>query len=433
MMKMLDDMGLDGSRAVGVLSTLADKIDDVRKHQERATKAYAEQRSVIEEYDVMNNTVQAQLEKAKKGFHEISIELGQKLQPLASKLITTGALAVKGLSALVDIITKNWKVLLVLTSGIIAYQVAVNKAIIMEKLHNALLVIRNTLHKIEAGLLAAKTVAMTAWGVVVDLVTGKITLATAAQELWNKVILANPYVAAAAAVMGLTAALIAFIDSADDATEAQKRLNEIQQEAITSTRGEVAELSALVETAKNKALADETRKEAIRKLQEKYPEYLRNLNLENINSQNATVAIDNLTKSLIEEAKARILLRKIQEAEEKKAELDESYFSGISKMWNNAVADFQSSVNWIADGTERLLNVLKYQSFDAWEAPTWITEHGYGTDWGRQLYNNYKADVAEIDAQIADLNKELTKSVTISAQLRTNNPLNNPNNNDVQN
>lgn len=429
MMKMLDDMGLDGSRAVGVLSTLADKIDDVRKHQQRATQAYEEGKSVIQEYDVMNNTVQAQLDKAKKGFHEIAIELGQKLQPLASKLITTGALAVKGLSALVDIITKNWRVLLVLTSGIIAYQVAVNKAIIMEKLHNALLVIRNTLHKVEAGLLAAKTVAMTAWGVVVDLVTGKITLATAAQELWNKVILANPYVAAAAAIMGLTAAIIAFIDSADDATEAQKRLNEIQQEAITSTRGEVAELSALVETAKNKALSDDVRREAIRKLQEKYPDYLRNLNQENINSNQAAVAIDNLTQALIAEAKARIILRKIQEAEEKKAELNEKYFSGISGWWQSLVAGFGSGLNDLVDKSERLLNVFKYQSFDAWDMKTWIEEEGYAINTVTFLFQNYKAEVKALDQQIAEYNKELKTTVERQAQLRTGNPLNNPNDN----
>lgn len=78
MMKMLDDMGLDGSRAVGVLSTLADKIDDVRARQELATKAYEEGTSVLSEYSVKNNTVQAEIDKAKKRFHEMSVELGEE-------------------------------------------------------------------------------------------------------------------------------------------------------------------------------------------------------------------------------------------------------------------------------------------------------------------------------------------------------------------
>ena len=37
---MFEELGLDGSRATGVLSVLAGKIDDVRKHQQLATEAY---------------------------------------------------------------------------------------------------------------------------------------------------------------------------------------------------------------------------------------------------------------------------------------------------------------------------------------------------------------------------------------------------------
>ena len=81
MMKMLDDMGLDGSRAVGVLSTLADKIDDVRARQELATKAYREHNSVVKEYDTMNNTVEAKLEKTKKGIPRDDRGVGRSAPP----------------------------------------------------------------------------------------------------------------------------------------------------------------------------------------------------------------------------------------------------------------------------------------------------------------------------------------------------------------
>lgn len=418
--KMFDDMGLDGTRAIGVLTTMVDKIDDVKKHQDTAKVAYEEHTSVVEEFNTMNTTAQAELDKAKKAFHEITVELGQKLTPAAKYTISTGALAVKMLSSLVTFTTKHWKTLVVLTSGIIAYTVAVNKAVIMEKIHNAVTVIRNGLHKIEAGLIAAKTVAMTAWGIVVDLVTGKITLATAAQQLYNKVILANPYIAAAAAIMGLTAALLSFIDSADDATEAQRRLNEIQREAQAEASGEIAKINALIETARNKALADGTREAAIRKLKEQYPQYLGFLSKENVNSQNTTTAINNLTNALINEAKARLLVKKIQEAEEKKQEITEGYFKGIGGWWRSLVAGFGSGLNDIADKSERLLNVLKYQSFDAWNAKTWIEENGYAIDALTYQMNGYKAAIAEVDDEIKILNKELTKTVANQNSLQQN-------------
>ena len=420
MMKMFDDMGLDGSRAVAVISTLADKIDDVRKHQQLATEAYAEQRSVIEEYDTMNTTVQAQLDKAKNGFHEVTVELGQKLQPAATALISTGSLAVKFLSLIIGFTTKHWKVLAVLTSGVIAYTIAVNRAMIVDKWHIVTKTLSNALDKVSAALIAAKTAALTAWGVIVDLVTGKVTLATAAQQLWNKVIMSNPYIAAAAAVMGLVSAIIAFVSSADEATESQKRLNEVQKEAINSTQGERAELTALVETARNKALSDDARKEALKKLQDKYPDYLKNLKLETINSTKAKTAIDNLTLSLIEEAKARILVNKIQEAEEKKASLDEKYFKGISGVWQNFLAVFGAGTNDIMDKTERLFNVIKFGDTEAWNMKTWIEEGGYAINNVTYLWQEYRHEVAEMDKEIAAYNKELKNTVTIQSQLKPN-------------
>lgn len=321
MMKMLDDMGLDGSRAVSVISTLADKIDDVRKHQERATEAYAEQQSILNEYEVMNNTVQAQLDKAKKGFHEIAIELGQKLQPLASKLITTSSLAVKGLSVLVDVLTKNWKTVTVLTAGIIAYTVAVNKAVIAEKLHNAWIVIRNGLHKIEAALIAAKTVAMTAWGIVVDLVTGKITLATAAQQLYNKVILANPYIAAAAAAMGLVSAILLLIDSEEEASEVVKRINEVRKEAKERVQEEKDKIDTLVEAAQNEKLSLEERQKAIDKLNNIIPNY--NAHLDTVRGRYIANerALNNYIRSLTRMYEVMGAKEKLKEIGRQKADL----------------------------------------------------------------------------------------------------------------
>jgi TP901 family phage tail tape measure protein len=62
---LFEQMGLDGTRAIGVLSTLASKIDDVRSHQQLATEAYRQQKSVLDEFNVQNTTYQARLEKAR--------------------------------------------------------------------------------------------------------------------------------------------------------------------------------------------------------------------------------------------------------------------------------------------------------------------------------------------------------------------------------
>lgn len=85
---MFDEMKLDGSRAASVLSVLAGNIESVRREQKLAQEAFDEGTSAITEFNVQNNTVQAQLDKAKKSFNELSVELGKDLLPVMRHAIT---------------------------------------------------------------------------------------------------------------------------------------------------------------------------------------------------------------------------------------------------------------------------------------------------------------------------------------------------------
>ena len=135
MMKMLDDMGLDGARAVGVLSTMADKIDDVRERQRLATEAYEQGNSVIKEFGVMNNTVQANLDKCKKKFHEMTIQLGEQLLPVVRYTCTGFSLFVKALSTTTNFIMENKGAIIAGGLAIAAYTAYVNAATIATKAH----------------------------------------------------------------------------------------------------------------------------------------------------------------------------------------------------------------------------------------------------------------------------------------------------------
>ena len=427
MLRMFSDMGLDGTRAIGVLTNMADKIDDVRKHQKTATEAYEEGNSVIAEFNTMNDTAEARMEKVKKAFKEMTVELGARLLPVVKYTISAAGLLAKGLSVLTSFVAKNWRAIVTLASGIATYYVAVNIATVKEKAHAAAIAISNGYIKVKIALSKAWAVATTAVGLVYDLLTGKIKFATFVQQMHNKVVMANPYVAAAAAVMTLVAAVVRLIGRTSELSRAEKSLIEVSEQAQNEIAGEKAELESLVETARNKALTDEIRKEAIRKLQEKYPDYLANLSLEKINTEEATTAIENLTDSLMAEAKARILVQRIKEAEEEKAKLDEEYFSGISGLWNSLTAQFAGMTNTIVDGSERILHSLQGLSTGSfsvgWNEPTWIEENGYSTDPVQIQLNRYSAAVREVQGDIDALNAELRKTVQIQAELRTQKPV----------
>lgn len=342
--KMFQDMGLDGTRATGVLTTLADKIDLVKKRQQLANDAYRQGKSVIDEFDVQNSTVQANLDKAKKSFHELTIELGEKLLPIAKYGVTTASYTVKALSELINFTTKYWKVLVPLGAAIATYTLLL-KLNAFEKENNKVKLMWEIAKDIyHTAVIKRKNLQLKISSAAYALLTGKISLATAAQTLLNKVVKANPYVAVATAMAALVGVIVAFISKTDKATEAQKELNKVNAEAATQCRSEIVELSSLVKIAQDKTASDAVRMDAIKKLQEKYPGYLDNLSLENIYSQNAATSISNLTNMILEQAKARTLLAKIEEIQRKKEDVNKEYLDSFwGKLWHGFKARVKTS------------------------------------------------------------------------------------------
>lgn len=407
--KMFGDMGLDGARAVSVLTTMADKVDDVRKRQEIATDAYKKATSVIEEFDVQNETVQGAVEKAKNKFHDLTVELGESLLPVVKYTISGSSLLVQGLKALTTFSQKYWKVLVVLTSGIVAYTLAAKAAEIAETASRIAKLKSLAVDKLKAVYTGLAKSAQTAYSIAVDACTRKITLATAAQELWNKVILANPYAAALTTMVAVTAAIVAFSLKTDKAVKAQRELNKANAEAATECRSEIAELSSLVKLVQDKTASDEVRAEALKKLKSQYPDYLNNLTLENALSNNAREAVDNLTDSILAQAKARVYLSKVEELERKKQDVDEKY---MNSWWGGMVQNFRSQFqalgNNIAHYMQKGYNALT-EGFDGgqfrkglrgfkegWNTQTYIDREGYSRTYVGNYSRNHDAEILEL-------------------------------------
>lgn len=397
--KMFQEMGLDGTRATGVLTTLADKIDLVKKRQQLANDAYRQGKSVIDEFDVQNTTVQANLDKAKKSFHELTIELGEKLLPIAKYGVTTASFTVKALSELINFSTRYWKVLVPLAVAIATYNVALKWNTVVMAKNKVVKMWHIAMDKAHTAIIAAKNAVLTVTSTVYALLTGKISLATAAQTLLNKVVKANPYVAAATAMAALTSVIIAFINKTDKATESQKELNKVNAEAATQCRSEIVELSKLLEVAKDKTISDTARKEAIQKLQEKYPGYLKNLSLENIRSQQTAESVANLTNLIMAQAKARAYLAKVEEIERKKQDVNEEYLESFwGKLWHGFKAHVKTSWDTLKRGPG-----------------------GKQVDYDKEVEKNFKAELAadlkELDRKQRFFEKEYEKKLKEAAKL----------------
>lgn len=77
---------------------------------------------------------------------------------------------------------------------------------------------------------------------------------------------------------------------------------EVFKDALKSSVGETSTLQSLVAVARDVSLSTNQRTNAIKELQKEYPDYLRNISLENINSAATSKAINSLTNSILQKA-----------------------------------------------------------------------------------------------------------------------------------
>lgn len=102
------------------------------------------------------------------------------------------------------------------------------------------------------------------------------------------------------------------ISGATDAMREQQRISklnsEVHKEATEGIKSEVARLYELLAVAKNENLSKKERQDAINQINQNYPEYLKNISLENINTEKANDLIRSQIKlmSLREEVKKLI-------------------------------------------------------------------------------------------------------------------------------
>lgn len=353
---MFEEMKMDGSRATGVLTVLADKLDDIKTAQNLANEAYSEGTSVLNEFETQNENVQAQLDKASKKFLDLSIELGQKLYPAARYCISAASLGVRALSTLVDFVKDYWRILIVLTAAIVTYTAVSKAKLIADKAQMAwlnIMILREKAHLVLVGL---KTSALKTMAIVQMALTREIKLTTAAQMLWNKVLLANPITAVIAVVAGLTAAIVTLSKETSTAEQAQRDYNDAVTDANKQAAEEEASIMRLVSTIQSNTSAEADRKAALEELNGKLMrEHLGNITEEAVRTGQATRQI----QSYIDMMKKKIVIdglqKKLAESIAKQAE-DEDLLGEANNDNRGYWKRFWDRLNPFAGGKTKKLN-----------------------------------------------------------------------------
>jgi hypothetical protein len=307
-------MGENGARASAVISALAGNIDMLVWEQEEAAKAFDEATSVTKEFEVQNNTVQAGLDKARKGFQEMAISLGQELMPVMRHFISSTSATMRIMLNLVKFIKEHRTAILSLAAAVATYTVAVNLALIKEKAHAALIAVKTAaMHVHRVAVLAAS--------VAYNRMTGNTVRANAAMKMLHSTMMTNPWGLLAAAIVGAGVALYSYIKKQRELSLADKTVNDIRSEAARQVGEETAKLNILIKTAENEKLSLDKRKEAIKQLNQIIPDYNAQLDETTGEYRANKEALDAYLVSLAKQYEIEGARGKLKELGEKKADL----------------------------------------------------------------------------------------------------------------
>ena len=294
------DMGENGARAAQVISALAGNLDMVRWEQEEATKAFAEGTSVTNEFNVQNSTVQAGLDKARKGVTEMAVALGEQLQPIMKHVISSTTLLLKFMSTSITFIKENAFTLASLTAAFVAYKIAVNASNIAFKAHYAWLVIS------KAATTAYKTTVATLHAAHLLLQMGLAKLqGNWVRQSWlmsdlkkQGALLASGYGAIAAGAIALGAVLYKLYKKMTEVSQAEKDLQEIRKRGQEGIIDEKNKIDALIAVARDETQSLKDRHTAIDALNKIIPNYNAQLDDTTGKYKENKKALDDYLKSL---------------------------------------------------------------------------------------------------------------------------------------
>lgn len=402
---MFQQMGLDGTRATAVLTSLADKLGNVQRMQTLANEAYSEAASINNEFAVQNSTVQAELDKAAKAMKDMRVELGEKLMPVATKMVNFTTLFMKTLSALITWVQKNYKTIISITAAIVVYNATIKAAAAWEALHNLqlkakvanlLLAIKSTtLYK---AAVQACALAQGLFTVAITLFTKGVVAARIQFQLLTLAMTKNPIgliAVALSAVIGLvlqfTGVLGDNTDEVDENTKAlrgrEKALEDMKEAEKTANdkhAEEVARIEKLNEIIHDNTRSIKERRWAIAEMQKYVPAYHAALSNEGTLTERNTEAIKDYLAQLKKKALAEAIYDKLKEAMGKKANADMA-----AAEWDKNVGEYEKSMGYNSYTRRTYMEAMK---------------DTYVKNWEKGLDGNYY--LMMVQKQIIDKNKK---------------------------
>lgn len=302
----MEEMHLNGQRAAMVLGSLSKHTDELRSQQEIANKAFTAGTSLAEEFAVKNNSLTAELEKQRKAILENVVSLGEKLNPAMSEGLTIANKGLTVFSGLISVIAYLREAIVLWTAAYLANVTAEKLKVFWSKAHRAELV------KELYSLRTAKTGTL-ALAVVHNLLAGSVKGAAVAFKMMGRAVKANPVgliVGAFSAVAGIA---VSVVRRFNEISKAQRELNKAYTETIDKIGRERSALDRMGKAVTDAKIGSQERADAIKKLNERFGDYLPHLLTEKSSNEEVAAAL----KLANTELERKIKLQAMEEAQTK--------------------------------------------------------------------------------------------------------------------
>jgi len=314
------DAGEEGARVIETLSKLGQSADYVRERIDLGKKSFQETGAITEAFRIKNETFGATLDKLGKEFNRLVTS--PAVVGFLQSAVEGAFKFIQALQRIPAFISDNKVALLTLTAGIIL----LNKAYVT----SALVVIRDSVAKAYNAVVTKATAiatnfaitAQAAYITITNLLTGRITIATAAQRLWNVALgLGATGIGALLLVAGGLVLAIKNIFTAQKQYSAQQKADmEVAKRASEIYTDQVTRLDLLKKKLLSTTVSLDEKKKAYNELIQLHPEFANTLKLDaegHLQGANAIdVYITELKKKAEIEAKYSLLVDKLKQRTE---------------------------------------------------------------------------------------------------------------------
>lgn len=208
--------GKRASSAALIIANNSEKIDTLTTSYENAAG------SAKVMADIMRDTLTGDVDIATSAIQGMVIEIGEKLTPILRAIVRGFTFFISNIGAFI-------KVILIATSAIVSYRLAIKIATLLTTQSTKATVLKTLVEKASAIGQKALKVVLLLTAAAQALLTGNVKRATAAMRVFNTITKLSPLGLLFGLLAAGTAAFFAFKNSTEEATESQDKFNESLQ------------------------------------------------------------------------------------------------------------------------------------------------------------------------------------------------------------